>query len=146
MRRDPFIEKIAWVMDGLIPVGRWSIGLDPLIGLVPGLGDLVGGLIGLLIVLRAVQAGIPRVAIARMMTNIAIDTFVGAVPILGDAFDFVYKSNIKNIRIYQEALEGRPGANARHWGFFAALMAGVALIGWLIVTAILEAARRLLTF
>jgi hypothetical protein len=146
MRRDPFIEKIAWVMDGLIPVGRWSIGLDPLIGLIPGLGDLVGGLIGLLIVLRAVQAGIPRVAIARMMTNIAIDTFVGAVPILGDAFDFVYKSNIKNIRIYQEALEGRPGASARHWGFFAALMAGVALIGWLIVTAILEAARRLLTF
>ena len=67
-------------MDGLIPMGRWSIGLDGILGLVPGLGDITGALIGMLIVLRAVQAGIPRVVIARMMTNIAIDTFVGSIP------------------------------------------------------------------
>src|SRR5689334_16216201 len=84
--RDLFAEKIAWMMDGMFKVGPWSIGLDGLLGLIPGLGDILGALIGMLIVLRAAQAGVPRIAIARMVTNIAIDTFVGSLPILGDAF------------------------------------------------------------
>jgi len=128
-RRDPVAEKIAWVMDGLIPMGRWSVGLDSILGLVPGLGDVLGALIGMLIVLRAVQAGIPRVVIARMMTNIAIDTFIGSIPLLGDAFDVVYKSNAKNLRIYEEALNTghSRAAAARHWGFFIALFAGIAV-------------------
>jgi len=144
MRRDPFAEKIAWVMDGLIPIGRWSIGLDSIIGLVPGLGDIAGALIGMLIVLRAVQAGIPRVVIARMMTNIAIDTFIGSIPLLGDAFDVVYKSNNKNLRLYEEALN-RPtrGAAARHWGFFAALFLAVAVFIALMVMGALALIRSL---
>jgi hypothetical protein len=139
-RRDPVIEFIAHVMDGLIPIGRFSIGLDAIIGLIPGLGDIIGAAIGMLIVLRAVQAGIPRVAIARMMTNIAIDTFVGAIPFVGDAFDFVYKSNQMNMRIYEEALEGRR-SNARHWGFFLLLFAGVAGVMLLVVLAVLAIIR-----
>src|SRR6476620_1809178 len=83
VRRDPVAEKIAWVMDGMIPMGRWSIGLDGILGLIPGLGDVLGALIGMLIVLRAVQAGVPNIVVARMMTNIAIDTFVGSIPLLG---------------------------------------------------------------
>jgi hypothetical protein len=128
-RRDPVAEKIAWVMDSSIPVGRWTIGLDGILGLIPGLGDVLGALIGMLIVLRAIQAGIPRVVIARMMTNIAIDTFVGSIPILGDTFDFVFKSNSKNLRIYEEALNAghSRAAAARHWGFFIALFAGLAI-------------------
>jgi hypothetical protein len=129
IRRDPVAEKIAWVMDGMIPVGRWTIGLDGILGLVPGLGDIAGALIGMLIVLRAIQAGVPKVVIARMMTNIAIDTFVGSIPLLGDAFDFMYKSNAKNLRIYEAALNdtGSRAAAVRHWGFFLALFAGIAL-------------------
>jgi hypothetical protein len=134
-RRDPVIEAIAHVMDGLIPIGRWRIGLDSVIGLVPGLGDVIGAAIGLIIVLRAVQAGIPRIAIARMMTNIAIDTLVGAIPLLGDAFDFVFKSNAMNMRIYEEALEGGR-SSARHWGFFLALFGVIALVIWLMVAAV----------
>src|SRR3954464_14970672 len=144
-RRDPFIEMIAHVMDGLIPIGRFSIGLDSIIGLIPGIGDIIGALIGMLIVLRAVQAGIPRVAIARMMTNIAIDTFVGAIPLIGDAFDFVYKSNKMNMRIYEEALEGRQ-SNARHWVFFILLFVGVAAVIWLAVWAVLGMVRGLKLF
>ena len=113
MRRDPVIDTIAHIMDGLIPIGRWRIGLDSFLGLIPGFGDIIGAAIGMVIVLRAVQAGIPRIAIAHMMTNIAIDTLVGAIPFLGDAFDFVYKSNTKNMRIYEEALERRPGVNGQ---------------------------------
>jgi hypothetical protein len=82
--RDPWIEKLAYLMDGAIPIGRWSIGLDPLLGLVTGFGDLIGALISMLIVGRAVQAEIPRIAVARMMANIAIDTLVGCIPLVGD--------------------------------------------------------------
>jgi hypothetical protein len=126
--RDPWIEHLAYLMDDAIPIGRWSIGLDPLIGLVPGIGDVIGALISMVIVVRAVQAGVPRIAIARMMTNIAIDTFVGAIPVIGDAFDFVYKSNLKNLRIYEQSLYYGRAATARHWGFFIALFFGVGVL------------------
>ena len=127
--RDPVIEKIAWIMDGAIPLGgRFSIGLDSVLGLLPGLGDIIGALIGMTIVLRAMQAGVHKVAIARMTTNIAIDTLVGAIPLLGDIFDVVYKSNIKNLRIYEEALASGNRSDARHWGFFVALFLGAAVI------------------
>src|SRR5205085_2842012 len=117
-------EKIAWMMDGMFKVGPWSVGLDGLIGLIPGFGDILGAMIGMIIVVRAVQAGVPRIAVARMMTNIAIDTFVGSIPIVGDAFDFAYKSNLKNLRIYEDVLRrGGRASNARHWGFFAGVFA-----------------------
>jgi hypothetical protein len=127
--RDRWMQHLAYAMDGAIQIGPWSIGLDPLIGLVPGFGDLIGALISMLIVGRAVQAGIPRIAIARMVTNIAIDTLVGSIPIFGDAFDFAYKSNIKNLRLYEEALYAGRAATARHWGFFLALFLGLAAVG-----------------
>jgi hypothetical protein len=138
-QHDPWIEKTAWLMDSAIPIGRWSVGLDGLLSFVPGLGDLAGTVISMLIVLRAVAAGVPRVAVARMMANIAIDSLLGTVPIVGDLFDLAYKSNMKNLRIYQESLRGAPRAMARHWGFFIvvslALMAVMALpiIGILLI-------------
>ena len=116
--RDPWIERLAYLMDGAIPIGRWSIGLDPLVGLIPGVGDLIGALISMVIVVRAVQAGVPRIAIARMMANLTIDTLVGSIPIFGDAFDFAFKSNLKNLRIYEQALNNPRAADARNWAFF----------------------------
>jgi hypothetical protein len=141
--RDPWIEHLAYLMDGAIPIGRWSIGLDPLLGLLPGIGDLLGALISMVIVMRAVQAGIPRIAVARMMTNIAIDTLVGSIPILGDAFDFAYKSNLKNLRIYEQTLYDQRGATARHWGFFLALLAGIAVVIGGAVYSLIELTRAL---
>ena len=123
---DPWIRHLAYLMDGAIPIGRWSFGLDPLLGLVPGIGDLIGAMISMLIVVRAVQAGVPRIAVARMMTNIAIDTLIGSIPIAGDAFDFAYKSNLKNLRIYEESLYTGHTETARHWAFFFVLFAGIA--------------------
>ena len=139
---DPLISQLAHLMDGAIPIGRWSIGLDPLLGLIPGVGDLIGALISMVIVMRAVQAGIPRVAVARMTANMAIDTLIGAIPLLGDAFDFAFKANLKNLRIYEEALRDRRTAAARHWGFFITmfLIVALALVG--IVVGLLALARR----
>lgn len=126
--RDPWIAHLAYLMDGAIPIGRWSIGIDPVLGLLPGIGDLISAVISMLIVVRAVQAGIPRVAVARMMTNVAIDTLIGAIPVIGDVFDFAYKANLKNLRIYEQALYAGRDAKARHWGFFIALFMGVAAV------------------
>jgi Domain of unknown function (DUF4112) len=115
---DPWIRHLAYLMDGAIPIGRWSIGLDPLIGLLPGIGDLIGALISMVIVVLAVRAGVPRIAIARMMLNITIDTVIGSIPVVGDAFDFAYKSNLKNLRIYEESLNNPRAATVRNWAFF----------------------------
>ncbi len=101
-----WIEKLAWVMDNSIPIGRWRVGLDGIIGLVPGVGDLLGALISAVIVAAGIQARLPRSAIARMVANVAIEAVVGIVPFLGDVFDMAWKANMKNVAIFREALKG----------------------------------------
>lgn len=141
--RDPVAAKIAWLMDEAIRVGPWSIGLDGIVGLIPGLGDVLGALIGAIIVLRAAQAGVPRVVVARMVTNIAIDTFVGSIPLFGDAFDFAFKSNTKNLRIYEDALRRGRASTARHWGFFVGLLAGLGVVIALLIVGLVALVHRL---
>ena len=106
LEEDPLIEWLAWLMDESIRIGPWSIGLDPLIGFIPGLGDMAGAAVSAIIVARAMQQGISRSAVIRMVINVGTDSLVGAVPFVGDIFDFAYKSNIKNLKIYREALRG----------------------------------------
>jgi len=101
-----WIDRLAWLMERSIPIGRWKIGLDGIIGLVPGLGDLIGVAISGLIVAAGVRAGLPRSAIARMVANVAVDGIIGAVPFLGDVFDVAFKANTRNVEIYREALRG----------------------------------------
>ena len=103
---DPWIEKLAWLMDRSIPIGNWKIGLDGIIGLVPGFGDLVGAIISGVIVAAGIRAGLPRSAIARMVANVGIEAVVGVVPFLGDLFDMGFKANTRNVEIYREALRG----------------------------------------
>jgi hypothetical protein len=141
---DRWMETIARIMDGAIPIGPWKIGLDPLLGLAPGIGDVIAALISMLIVARAVQAGIPRIAVARMAANIAIDTLVGAIPLFGDLFDFGFKSNTKNLRIYEDALYSPRQATARHWAFFVALFLGIGVVSAAVIyglAALLRAIR-----
>jgi hypothetical protein len=140
---DPWIRHLAYLMDGAIPIGRWSIGLDPLIGMIPGIGDLIGALISMVIVARAVQAGIPRVAVARMLANIAVDTLVGTIPLFGDAFDFAFKSNLKNLKIYEESLLDRRASAVRHWWFFGMLFLVIAAGFAAIAAGLFALARHL---
>ncbi len=127
IRRDPIIEYLEWLMERAIPVGRWSFGLDGILGLVPGIGDVVAGMIAMFIVARAARDGIPRAALARMMTNVAIDTLVGSVPIVGDLFDFMFKSNTKNLRIYEESLNGRR-ETAKDWATVILFVVGMLVL------------------
>ena len=101
----PPTHDLQWLADLLdsrwrIPGTPWRFGVDAIAGLVPGAGDVVAGIAGLYIISAAARAGVPRHVIVRMVGNIAVDTLVGSVPILGGIFDIVFKSNQRNLRLY----------------------------------------------
>src|SRR5256885_9000708 len=92
---------VATVLDDAIRIPGTNIrfGLDPLVGLVPGLGDLLGGAASAYIILEAARAGAPASVLLRMAVNVGVDTMVGGLPVIGDVFDFAWKSNARNVRL-----------------------------------------------
>jgi len=104
------VELIAWLMDSRfkIPGTRFRFGLDPLIGLIPGLGDFTGFLISGYMMLICARNGASGFVLARMTFNIFIDALIGAIPLIGDLFDFAYKANDRNLKLMQQHyIEGR---------------------------------------
>lgn len=98
-------RAIARVLDGLVPLpGGMRLGLDSIIGLVPGIGDMAGAAASSYIVLLAIRAGASRPAVIRMIGNIVLDTTVGSLPILGDLFDMGWQSNSRNVAIMERDL------------------------------------------
>lgn len=103
------IALIARLMDSafVIPGTRVRAGLDSLLGLVPGVGDLASGAIGLFLIMQARELGASRWLQTRMLGNLVLDTTVGSVPLLGDAFDVLFKANLRNIKLLEKEL-GEP--------------------------------------
>ena len=103
------LEAVAKVMDGVLAVPGTNIrlGVDALIGLVPGIGDVISGLISSYLIWEARQLGAPRWLIGRMMANTLLDTTVGAIPILGDAFDVMFRANMKNMALLRRHMAKR---------------------------------------
>jgi len=99
----------------LIPGTQIRFGLDALIGLVPGIGDAVTTLISLYIVSEARALGAPPLLIARMIANVALDGFVGAIPLAGDAFDVAFRANRRNMKLLRDYLDKVEGRGAPHW-------------------------------
>src|SRR5512141_2676907 len=97
------LRSLTRVLDDLVPIPgtRFRFGLDPIIGLVPGLGDAAGAVFAGFILLTAWRAGAPAAVLLRMAGNIVVDTVVGAVPVLGDLFDFGWKANRRNLRLVE---------------------------------------------
>src|SRR4028119_1404009 len=91
----------AFVIPGL----NRRVGLDAIIGLVPGIGDAISTALASHIIWEARQLGLPRWKIARMIGNVAVDTAIGAIPVAGDAFDLFFKANERNLRIVHEHLK-----------------------------------------
>jgi hypothetical protein len=114
-------------MDESLRIGPWSIGLDGFLGLIPGVGDMAGGAVSAFMIGRAMQAGVSRAAIIRMVMNAGVDSLLGSLPFLGDIFDFAFKANTKNLQIYREALRGerRP---VKDWAFISVVVLLMAII------------------
>lgn len=137
------IQFLAWLLDDSIPVpgtGGRRLGVDALVGFVPVVGDLVGGLMSLLVVWRGSRMGVPRVVVVRMLLNALLDLAIGAIPVVGDAFDLWFKVNQRNLALVRRYLE-RPERSARsEWlvllGLVGLLVAFVLALGWMLVALV----------
>ncbi len=108
------IEAMEAMLEGLfvIPGTSRRVGLDSLVGLVPVVGDIATAAMGAWIVWEARNLGMSKWQLTRMAANVGIDTLVGAIPFAGDIFDFLYKSNTKNLRIIRKHLDRHHPATA----------------------------------
>jgi hypothetical protein len=106
-RRVERLRQLAHLLDDrfVIPGTRWRIGLDGLIGLVPGIGDAITTLLALYIVLEARRLGVPLGKLGRMGINVGLDAVLGAVPLLGDLFDVAWKANRRNLALLLDHLD-----------------------------------------
>src|SRR3954463_5549021 len=102
------LDDLARYLDGLfrIPGTDWRFGLDALIGLIPNVGDTLTSFASFYILFAGVRYGVPKITLLRMAFNIGLDYFVGSIPVVGDAFDFVWKANKQNMNLIRERAAG----------------------------------------
>jgi hypothetical protein len=135
----PLFKWLALIMDEFIrvPGTKFRVGLDPLIGLVPGLGDTSSALVSAFALVQAARRGVPKILLSRMSFNILINEIVGTIPIIGDAFSFWFKSNKRNYEIIKDHI-ATPGASRRSdWVF---------VIGVLITLGVIVCCGFIVTF
>ena len=127
------MRDLARVLDEAvrIPGTNIRIGLDALLGLLPGGGDVAGGVFSGLIILQAARAGAPAPVLGRMLANVVIDVVVGAIPLLGDLFDVAWRANTRNVRLLESWRE-RPATTKRA----SALSVGAILLALLLLVGL----------
>jgi hypothetical protein len=127
---DPFIALIARLMDSafVIPGTNIRFGLDPIIGLLPGIGDGATALTSLMLFLKAAGQGVPKIVLARMALNIVLNTSLGAVPVAGDAFSFWFKSNDRNYDLLRKHAGVSNASTKADWTFVLLLLGGLGLV------------------
>jgi len=126
---DPFIALVATLMDSLfrIPGTKIRFGLDPIIGLLPGIGDAAASVTSLLLILQSARQGLPRVVLARMILNVLVNAGVGVVPFVGDLFSVWFRSNERNYDLHRKHAGARTSTKS-DWLFILALIGGVLLV------------------
>jgi hypothetical protein len=137
------LERLAWWLDNAfeVPGTRFRIGFDALIGLVPGVGDLVGAGLSAYIVAAAAKRGLPASVLARMVVNVLIEAVVGAVPIFGDLFDAAWKANQRNVGLVRQYESGPQRTRRQSWivvGLWAVAAVAVVVVAVAFVLAVLR--------
>ena len=124
------LRRISHLLDNAIPIPgtKHRIGLDPILGLIPGGGDLVGSIFAGYVVFKSAQMGVPQETLLKMAANIVFDTVAGTVPVAGDLFDVAWKANVKNIELLDAHLGSPEQGKKADWLFVAALLLGLILI------------------
>lgn len=140
---DPLIALVSRLMDSVfvIPGTGIRFGLDPIIGLLAGPGDAAASITSLLLLYRSLKHGVPRIVIAQMALNIILNATIGAVPLVGDAFSFWFKSNDRNYALLRKHAGG--GSARSSWLFVTAVFGGVGAVLILTVFASIAYATML---
>lgn len=134
---DTHLERIGLLMDRAIRIPGTSLrfGIDPILGFFfPVVGDWIGTFVSAYIVLASIRHGLPKRTITRMVFNVAVDFLLGTIPVVGDAVDFAWKSNTKNLRLLNQYAKGPGGSVWSDWLwvfvlFGLLLLAGLGLVG-----------------
>jgi len=136
------LERLGWLMDDLfrIPIVGWRIGLDAIVGLIPGVGDTATSLVSLYILASAVRYRVPKITLLRMGLNIGIDYTLGSLPLVGDVFDAWWKSNQMNVALLRKraqvtAAEAKRGRTS-DWLFVGFII--LLLVALLVATAVVS--------
>jgi hypothetical protein len=123
--QDESLDYLAALLDDIfrIPGTRIRFGLDPIVGLVPGAGDLLAAVAAAVIIFSGWRRGLARITLARMAANLAIDTVLGSIPVAGNVFDVFWKANRRNYRLLERE-RGQPGRRQtwRDWAFLGVLL------------------------
>ena len=117
---DENLDLLSHLLDDWFRIPGTSIrfGIDGIVGMIPGIGDILGGLASCIIVLAAWLRGVPTITVARMIVNVAIEVVVGMVPLLGDLFDIAWKANRRNYKLLEGSLHAQRRSTTTDWLFF----------------------------
>lgn len=121
---EPLFKWLALIMDEIVrvPGTNFRFGLDPLLGLIPGIGDTSSALVSAFALIQAARLGVPKILLARMSLNILINEIIGVVPVVGDAFSFWFKSNARNYQIIKDHSVTPSAAKRSDWIFVIAVL------------------------
>ncbi|MDX2098409.1 MAG: DUF4112 domain-containing protein [Leptolyngbyaceae cyanobacterium bins.59] len=124
------VRLLSHVLDNAVPIPGTSyrVGIDPLLGLLPGGGDVVGGALSAYLVLEASRLGLPRATLVRMVTNIIIESLAGTVPVIGDLFDVTWKANARNLALLEHHVRSPRTTKAADRRFVILLLVGLAIV------------------
>lgn len=130
------LRKLSRLLDNAIaiPGTTFRIGLDPILGLLPGAGDFVGTALSAYIVIEAARLGLPRATLGQMVVNILLESLVGTVPVVGDWFDFAWKANAKNMQLLETHLSVSPESKKANRWFIVLLVLGLFIVSIGLVT------------
>ena len=137
------LQRVAWLLDAAfrIPGTQQRFGFDALIGLIPGVGDALGALLSTYIIVEAARRGASVWMVTRMLGNVAVETLIGAIPLLGDLFDVVFKANMRNLALLGDTLErGAPARDPQGVLRLATFLIGATMLTLLVATLMLTVA------
>lgn len=135
------VRRFAYWLDAgiRVPGTNLRFGLDPIIGLIPGIGDAAGAILAGWILVEAVRLGASRATLVRMAGNVALDAGLGAVPLIGDIFDFAWKANLRNVALLERHLAAPVRAQRADRSFVALVICGLSVgaVGLLVLGVLL---------